>query len=186
MKYKTIVIDPPWKLCLKNINTANGGRIGKILPYKTMSDKEIMNFDIEQFADEQCNLFMWTTNTKIPAAFEILKHWGFHYSTCMVWNKNDGICHNGFHYVLEYCLYAYRGYKCENGMDYTKPIKPYFEAKRYKHSEKPSVFYAILSKVTPEPRIDVFARKRHFGFDAYGDQVEKEMEYPLFATNHSK
>jgi N6-adenosine-specific RNA methylase IME4 len=182
MKYKTVVIDPPWKLTPKNLNTKNGGRLLKKLPYKTMSDEEITNFNINDFADKECNLFLWCTNSKIPAAIKILEKWGFRYSTFMVWNKNDGICHNGFHYTLEFVIYGYRGYKCQNGIDYTKPLNPYFEAKRYKHSEKPSLFYAMLSKVTPAPRIDIFARKRHYGFDAYGDQVETQMQVPLLLS----
>ena len=40
------------------------------------------------------------------------------------------------------------------------------------HSRKPQIFYQMLCRSTPEPRIDVFARKRHYGFDAWGDQVE--------------
>jgi N6-adenosine-specific RNA methylase IME4 len=58
-------------------------------------------------------------------------------------------------------------------------IPTLFRVSRTTHSEKPSMFYEILRIRTKEPRIDIFARKRHFGFDAYGDQVETEMEVPI-------
>jgi len=162
-----------------NPNNCSGGILGRDLPYKVMTNKEIENFEIDKFADTECDLFLWTTNGKLPIAFRVMDKWGFHYSNLMVWNKQDGLCHNGFHNVLEFVLYGYKG---RNGLDYKNPLKPYFEAKRWKHSEKPSLFYAKLLKVTSAPRIDIFARKRHFGFDAYGDQVEKQIEVPLFAS----
>lgn len=95
----------------------------------------------------------------------------------MVWNKKDGLCSNGFHCTLEFVLHGYKG---KNNVDFSKPLEVYFEAKRFKHSQKPNLFYTMLMERTQEPRIDIFARKRHFGFDAYGDQVEKDVEIPLF------
>ena len=34
------------------------------------------------------------------------------------------------------------------------------------------IFYDMLLRNTPEPRIDIFSRKKHFGFDSYGNQAE--------------
>lgn len=187
MKYKTIVIDPPWKL--SNINPKNskhGGSpflcdsISKKLPYRTMSDKEIMAFPINDFAAAECDLFLWTTNGKLKTALKTLDCWGFNYSSILVWNKRDGLNHQGIHYTLEFVIYAYRGRK---GLNYCKPIEAYFEAKRIKHSQKPDKFYSNIAKVTNEPRIDIFARKRHFGFDAWGDQVETQVEVPLMLSS---
>lgn len=61
-------------------------------------------------------------------------------------------------------------------------IKDIVREKRKKHSQKPDSFYDILKSNTQEPRIDIFARKRHEGFDAYGDQVEKEIQVSLQVT----
>ena len=176
MKYKTIVIDPPWNIACMNPDLCRNKDISKKMPYKTMKDEEIMAFPINDFADEECNLFLWTTPSKIHTAFHILEAWGFRYANFLVWNKLDGLSHNGVHNSLEFVLYAYKG---RNGLDYTKPIDSYLQAKRIKHSQKPNLFYSKLLKVTPEPRIDIFARRRHLGFDAYGDQVEKAMDYCL-------
>jgi len=172
MKYRTIVIDPPWKLAMCNPKNCRHGGIPKELPYKVMTDAEIENFDIQQFADEECDLFLWTTKAKIHAAFHIMEKWGFHYANFFVWNKLDGLNNNGCHSILEFVLYGYKG---RNGLNYKKPIDAYFAEKRKKHSQKPDIFYNTIMKVTSEPRIDIFARKRHLGFDAWGDQVEKEV-----------
>jgi N6-adenosine-specific RNA methylase IME4 len=180
------VIDPPWKLSLCNPkNCRHGGRIAKPsiareLPYGTMTDEELEKFDIQQFADEECDLFLWTTKAKIHTAFHIMEKWGFHYANFFVWNKLDGLNNNGVHSILEFVLYGYKG---RNGLDYKKPIEQYFAEKRKKHSQKPNLFYAMISKVTSAPRIDIFARRRHFGFDAYGDQVETQIQIPLLVPN---
>jgi len=179
MKYKTIVIDPPWNLNICCSKFCNGGTLSEQLPYKTMTDTEIENFDIQQFTNEECDLFLWTTKAKIHTAFHILEKWGFRFSNFLVWNKRDGLTFNGVHNTLEYVLYGYKG---KIGLDYKKPLESYFEAKRIKHSQKPDKFYSMIAKVTAEPRIDIFARRRHIGFDAWGNQVEKQIEVQLFAS----
>ena len=183
MKYRTIVIDPPWKLATFNPKNCTHGGIAKDLPYKTMTDTEIENFNIQQFTDNECDLFLWTTKAKIHTAFHILEKWGFWYANFLVWNKLDGLNHNGVHTTLEFVLY---GYKSRNGLNFEKPIEAYFQAKRIKHSQKPDKFYSMVAEVTAEPRIDIFARRRHYGFDAYGDQVETQIQIPLTLTVPNK
>lgn len=151
------------------------------MPYKTMSDSEIMTFPINDFADDECDLFMWTTHTKLPLALEILQKWGFKFHVLLTWDKISGVCINGFHRKTEFVVYSYRG---KQGIDIGEGsyIPTLFSSKANGHSKKPDKFYSIIKNRTKEPRIDIFARKRHFGFDAYGDQVEKEIEVPLLLT----
>lgn len=175
MKYKTIVIDPAWDLVLCTDKLPHS-TLTDSLPYKTMTDEQILNFDIEKFADDDCNLFLWTTKTKIHTAFHIIDQWGFKYDSTMVWNKGDGINYNGIHNIVEFIILAHRG---KSLLNYRKPLDMCFYAKRLRHSEKPAKFYAMLRERTQEPRIDIFARKRHYGFDAYGDEVETKMDVPL-------
>ena len=40
---------------------------------------------------------------------------------------------------------------------------------------KPEGFYELLRRVTPEPRLDMFARRRIEGFEAWGDQAPGEL-----------
>lgn len=183
MKYKTIVIDLPWDIGVCAPIQIHSKQLRAKLPYETMSDSELMNFDINRFADENCDLFLWTTKGKIHTALHIIEKWGFHYANLFAWNKRDGINHNGVHHVLEFVIYAYKG---KNGLDYSKPMDSYFEAKRIKHSQKPDKFYQLIRERTKEPRIDIFARKRHYGFDAWGDQVESQMEMPILLFTSEK
>jgi N6-adenosine-specific RNA methylase IME4 len=174
-KYKTIVMDPPWEVdsgFAKRLTNTKYYRFGKKLPYETMTDNEILEFPINDFADEECALFIWTIQKKTPFVFKLLEKWGFKFNLILTWKKSSGIGLKGFYRNSETCIYAYRGKMC---VDWGKGhyIKTCFEAPVTKNSEKPSIFYESISNRTLEPRIDIFARRRHDGFDAWGDQVEE-------------
>lgn len=150
-----------------------------------MTDSEIAAFPINNFADDECDLFMWTTHTKLPVALSILKDWGFKFHVLLAWDKLSGVCMNGFYRQTEFVVYGYRG---KQGVDVGEGnyIPTLISAKARGHSEKPAKFYSIIKERTKEPRIDIFARKRHFGFDAYGDQVESQIEFPLLLSVDAK
>jgi len=171
MKYKTVVIDPPWNVCC-NLTNEKFYRTGRKLPYAVMKDAEILAFPIDNFADDECDLFMWTTHTKLPLALEILQAWGFKYHALLTWDKKSGVCINGFYRRTEFVVYAYRKRQCLN-VGEGSYIPTIFDAKTKKHSEKPAKFYDMLRVRTQEPRIDIFARRKHFGFDAWGDEVDE-------------
>jgi len=182
-KYRTVVIDPPWQV-VAGLTKVKFYRIGKKLPYKTMSDEEILRFPIEDFADEECDLFMWTTHTKLSVALEILQAWGFKYHALLTWDKQGGTCISGFYRRTGLVVYGYRG---KQGVDVGPGhyIPTLFKEKSKAHSQKPDIFYELIRKRTQAPRIDLFARKRHYGFDAFGDEVEKHIEIPLLEVeNH--
>ena len=55
--YRTVVIDPPWKV-QNGFTNEKFVRYGRALPYETMTDEEILQFPINDFADRECDLFM--------------------------------------------------------------------------------------------------------------------------------
>jgi N6-adenosine-specific RNA methylase IME4 len=124
------------------------------------------------------------THTKLPVALNILQAWGFKYHALMAWDKAGGICINGFYRRTEFVVYAYRG---KMGVDTGEGsyLPTLFREQATVHSRKPKIFYALLRGRTKEPRIDIFARQRHYGFDAFGDQVEAQVEVPLFILSES-
>ncbi len=72
-KYKTIVIDPAWTV-KNNLKNLKYYRTGKKMPYDMMTDEEIENLPIDNFADKQCDLFLWTITSKIPLCFNYLEN----------------------------------------------------------------------------------------------------------------
>lgn len=182
-QYETVVIDFPWEV-VSNYQDKQFYRMAKQwedgerrMPYKLMSDEEILNFPIDEFAASRCDLFLWSITSKIPFCFKIFEKWGFKYMDFIAWDKEIGVPVNGIYRRAEWVLYGYRG-----TMGIAKKgafIPTVIREKRREHSQKPDGFYTILTHNTLSPRVDVFARKRHFGFDAWGEQTEQEVEVPL-------
>lgn len=168
-KYSTIVIDPPWPIETGYNSKTLHSPMTKI-PYKTMSLKEIEEFPIGDYTQENCNLFIWTIQLYLPFTFELIKKWGFKYHCLMTWDKVDGINCWGFTRNSEFVIYCYKGKLNLNLQN--KFIPTSFKEKRTTHSKKPQIFYEYVRRISPDPRIDIFSRKPHFGFDSFGDQSE--------------
>lgn len=186
-KYKTVVIDFPWMV--KN-STETLKRERKpiyrraINPekhnYPRMTLEEIRNFPIDDFADEESLLFIWVTLGRegtenipiIKAGFDILEQHGFTYSNTITWCKPQGVaCFSPIINMTEHCLFGYRGNFPKLFNEQYAKMKSWIHThQQLVHSQKPVQFYQLLRRFTPEPRIDVFARRVHVGFDGWGDQ----------------
>ena len=167
MKYKTLVVDPPWnqgKTGKRSVRPNQGTKLN----YKTMTLKEIKNFPIDDYADEQCHMYLWTTNRFLRDAFDVLKEWGFKFHVVLVWRKPTGVCPFSFQFVNEYVLFGYRGKFKINKMG----TQTTFDASVREHSRKPDILYEIAEKCSDAPRIDMFSREKRLGWDQFGDEVE--------------
>ena len=170
-KYRTIIIDPPWTV-RNNFRDLRFYRMGKPMQYSLMSDNEIMDFPINSFAANNCDLFLWAITSKIPLCFKILENWKFRYVDFIAWDKEIGTPVNGIYRKVEWVIYAYRGKMGINKRG--KFIPSLIREKRTYHSRKPNIFYEILRDNTHEPRIDIFAREKRDGFDGWGNEYIKE------------
>lgn len=169
-KYSTIVIDPPWPV-EKILRDERPNQVE--FDYPTMTIDEITAFKdkIDAIADEDCHLFMWTTEKYLPKSFDIIKAWGFRYILTMVWHKSGGFQPQNLpQYNCEFVIYARKG---SPEFTTTKDFFCCFDGKRREHSRKPDEFYNIIQRVTPSPRIDIFSREKHDGFDQYGNETGK-------------
>jgi len=171
-KYQTVVIDPPWNVH-NNLKNLKYYRTGKKMPYPMMTDEEIKQFPINNFAGERCDLFLWTITSRIPICFDILKHWNFKYMDFLAWDKGIGVPVNGIYRKVEWIIYAYRGLMGINKKGKFIPTTNILSEKRGKHSRKPDNFYEVIGNNTKEPRIDIFAREKHDGWDCWGNEIEK-------------
>jgi len=179
MKYKTVVIDPPWPMkSATNPVTLDEFNYREKLPYESMTTQEIITFPINDFADEDALIFLWVANGRtvddepIPAlGFRCLLEWGFRYNSMIHWLKNQVNClWSPIAITTETCLFGWR----KQPLDLINSMKNVFEAPRGAHSEKPARFYQLLRAWTPEPRIDIFARNAHEGFVGWGDEYVGE------------
>ena len=165
-KYHTIVIDPPWPV-QKIIRDDRPNQ--DVFEYPTMSIEEMTNFDINQFADDNCHIYLWSTHKFLPIAFLILDSWGFRYQCLLTWVKNVGMTPFSWMYSTEHVLFGRKG-----SLDLLKMgVRLDFTGKVREHSRKPEIFYEIVRKVSPSPRIDIFSREKREGFDQYGNEQQK-------------
>jgi len=104
-----------------------------------MTLEEIKQFPIDDYADENCHIYLWTINKFLRDAFDVLKGWGFKFHVVLVWRKPTGVTPFSFQFVNEYVLFGYRG-KFKIGK---MGIPTTFDAKVRQHSRKPDKLYGI-------------------------------------------
>jgi len=172
MKFRTILIDPPWEQPLMNQRKRRRGTPGK-LPYPTMSLQEIKDMQIGDMAEVGCHLWLWTTNAFLRDGFDVMAAWGFKYLAPITWRKPSGIG-NYFVHVTQTVLFGYFG-KCQFNLERYLPT--YFEGLPERHSAKPLESYQLIERVSDPERLEIFARPwtpmfpvRH-GWNVWGNEI---------------
>lgn len=179
-KFDIIYADPPWdyngKLQFDNSSTdANSIDLSKKIfissasfKYPTLKTKELKKLPVNEIANEDCLLFMWTTNPHLAQGIELGEAWGFDYRTvAFVWDKMK---HNPGQYTLsncELCLVFKRG-KIPTPRG-ARNVQQLVRSPRREHSEKPVEVIQAIERMFPnQDRIELFARKKTTGWSAWG------------------
>ena len=183
-RFSVIVIDPPWPL--EKVAAGLYARDEEpVLPYPTMSVEQIRDWGLEPkrfFPDQRtapsAHLFLWCPDHFLKDARWLLGEWGFEYSRTFVWHKNTAQYFPGMPgYNCEFVLHGRRGsprFREIAGAEFTTC----FDGVNQGHSRKPVEFYEMIRKVTDGPRVDVFSRSAHEGFEACGNEVDKFLPAP--------
>ena len=172
-KYNTIVIDPPWQISMTGEVKRRENRANK-LPYKTISLDEIKKIPINKIANKGSHVYCWTTNKMLRETFNVLEEWGVNFHLVMPMVKPSGIAPcMGYVFGSEFCLLGFYGKPMQKFLKVGKLnwIKAFNKAG--KHSSKPDEFYNLVKEMSPSPRIDIFARSKHVGFEPFGDESPK-------------
>lgn len=126
-----------------------------------------------------CVLFMWATFPQIPDALKVMQAWGFEYKTAaFVWikkYKSGGNFWGMGAYTranAEVCLLGVtHGFKAKNFIK-SHSVHQVIESPIQEHSVKPDeTRRRIVELVGDVPRIELFARQRAPGWDAWGDEL---------------
>ena len=170
MKYKTIYADPPWY-------ERGAGKIkrGADRHYPLMQTSDILALPVRELADpDGCHLYLWATNNHLRDALEVVRAWGFEYVTMITWLKDRQGLGQYYRGMTEHCIFAVTDkrlpYKIEDGKR-CQGVTGFIEAKG-EHSAKPATMRAMIERVSYAPRIELFARERFPGWDAWGNEVE--------------
>jgi N6-adenosine-specific RNA methylase IME4 len=178
--YDIIYADPPWdyhgkmqydRSCIKDVNVGFRRKVfisAATFQYPTMKLRDLEKLDVPSISASDCLLFLWTTGPQMANAISLGSAWGFAYKTvAFVWDKMN---HNPGRYTLsqtEFCLVFKKGrIPSPRG---ARNVKQLVRSRREAHSAKPEeVIDGITAMFPSQRKIDLFARRRFQGWDAWG------------------
>ncbi len=183
--YRVIYADPPWQY--SNRTVPQGGTEKY---YPTMPIKDILEMPIRRIVAKDAVLFLWGVWPLMAEALATIEAWGFELKTCaFVWVKTPQKsevnqarlfldesftasvgCGYWTRSNSEFCLLGVRGKvkRCDAS------ISQIIFSPRFRHSEKPAETRDRIVKLMGSdfsPRIELFARNRIDGWDAFGNQL---------------
>lgn len=169
-KYDLIYADPPWPLkkILRRVRPNQ-----KEFDYPTMSLKEISELPVSEITDDNCFLFLWTTQKFLPMSFDVMANWGFKYQRTITWDKRNGLCLNGFHNRTEFLLFGYKGHIDLYPKQKTVPTIFSISSKHLRHSEKPKEIRDAIS-IFGNRKVELFAREKIANWDCWGNEVNDD------------
>ena len=182
-KYQIIYADPPWSyyndMSVTPDQNHSGLGLMKKVPYPVLSSEDIKNIPVKNIAAENAILFMWVTDYHLERAMKVIQNWGFSYKTVgFVWSKRnkkgEPVCFMGAYTLksgVELCLLATKGKNAAKLVKNHK-VRSYLESPREHHSKKPDeIRNRIVDLCGDIPRIELFAREKFDGWDAWGNEV---------------
>ncbi len=171
--YSLIFIDPPWHFITRSKRGESKSPQAK---YRTMTIDDIAALPVADLAADDCLLWMWATAPMVDRQMEILKGWGFDFSSSGVWVKTtvNGRLGFGTGYTFRNCheiiLLGTRG----SPEIKSKSVRSVIMAQAREHSRKPDEAYAAARAMIPYGRAaDVFSRERRPTWEGFGDEFGK-------------
>lgn len=183
--YAIVYADPPWDY---KGQTQHAGKVssdtgGANSHYSTVTTRDMRGWDISTICDDDCLLFMWSSSPHLDQAMDLGKAWGFQWSTiAFVWDKQR--TNPGFYTLseCEICLLFKRGRIPQPRG--ARNIRQLVSELRGRHSEKPQEVRRRIELMFPtQKKIELFARQRFDGWDAWGNQVESNVTFSPSAAN---
>lgn len=178
MRFRTIVADPPWRPDLGGqwSATRDKGRPQRF--YETMSLDKIKSLVVP--SAEQSHLYLWALSQHADWGFEVARAWGFAPVTMLTWCKR-GLGVGRFRCNTEHIIVARKGSRHGNsfglgGRHAQATDGTWFNWPRGAHSEKPIEFFEMVERISPSPRLEMFARRKREGWAAWGNEVECDVE----------
>ena len=182
MQYRVVYADPPWQFSSRQLQKADGVRFHSLHEeYPTMTPDEICSLDVSSLCENDAALFLWTTDAHLPLALDVMRAWGFKYSTVgFVWVKYNA---GGKPRTTvapwtikscELCLFGTRGqmlkYKQANN------VRQLIECPVTRHSSKPYETRQRIERLFGDvPRLELFARFKAPGWDVWGNEVKSNV-----------
>jgi len=176
-KYEIIYADPAWQYKTKESLAKTSILNGELnTHYGTMTIAELGELPLGSISDKNSMLFMWVVSPMLDDGIELMKEWGFKYSTiAFIWHKQRV---NPGHYTMsecEICLVGRRG-KIPTPRG-ARNVRQFLSEMRGKHSAKPTEIRKRIETMFPtQTKLEMFARQSAEGWDAWGNEVENSID----------
>ena len=129
-------------------------------------------------------LFLWVVNSQLPRCLSVVEAWGFDYRGLITWAKTgkpggalDGRPHFGMGYwvrgATEHMVIGVKG----KPKPQSRREVSWFAAPVGEHSVKPEEAYALVERLSSGPRLELFARRRRPGWEAWGNEVDGSFDF---------
>jgi len=168
--FRVIVADPPWAYDTR----ADDGTHRAANPYPSMSVASIASMAVAGMAHDDCILWLWTTNAHMREAFGVVDAWGFQSKTILTWVKNSMGTGDWLRGQTEHCLMAVRGKPIVTLTNETTALHGPLRA----HSQKPDEFFALVERLCPGSKVELFARSQRPGWSSWGAKPERRPRLP--------
>ena len=151
--------------------------------YPTMADGDLLSLPMSSIMSRRAVLFMWATAPRLDFAIHCITAWGLHYrGVSHVWVKTrkDGLTPVGAQGVrpsivkptAEFVLAASNIRKGRPLPLCDESIRNVILAPKAEHSRKPDRVHEDIERMYPAAsKIELFARRRRPGWDAWGNEV---------------
>lgn len=174
-QFDVILLDPPWAYYGQQDKWGAAAKF-----YSLLSDDELKAMPIPRLAKRSTVVFCWATCPRLDAAIDLLRHWGFHYrGIAFTWVKTTkegrpigarGVRPSIVKPTTELVIAASMTPKGRPMKIADEGVPQVVLAPVGRHSEKPAEVYSRIERLYPEAtRLELFARGRRNGWEAWGD-----------------
>jgi N6-adenosine-specific RNA methylase IME4 len=176
-KYSIVYADPPWDYKGQKQHAGAGKKTtgSASVHYSTMKLKDLKKLPISSLVADDSLLFMWSSSPHLDQGIDLMKAWGYKWATVgFVWDKLR--VNPGFYTMsqCELCLVGKRG-KIPKPRG-ARNIRQLVSDLRGKHSVKPTEVRLRIEQMFPHhKRIELFARHKYDGWDAWGDEIDSDV-----------
>lgn len=175
--YDIVYADPPWYYYGSELKDAAAAK-----HYPLMSQEELAQLPVRRMMAKRGALFLWATCPRLNFAISLIERWGLHYrGVAYVWVKTNGrgniIAGQGIPptFTKPTTELVLAATTTPQGRPF--PLLDLGQGQvvlhpRSAHSSKPSIFRTKIEELCGDrPRIELFARERAPGWDAWGAEL---------------
>lgn len=173
-QFGAIYADPPWSWASWSATRQTRATSNH---YALMDLEGIKALPVAECAADDCALFMWSVNSMLPQALDVMASWGFAFKTvAFTWAKRTP-SGAGWHLGMGYwtrqntksCLLGVRGKPQRRD----RGVRELVVSERREHSRKPNDVARSIERLVDGPYLELFARETRPEWSSWGNETSR-------------